>query len=509
MKGIFMFKKILIANRGDVASAVLNSCRGLGINSVSIYSEADWDSLHVKIADQAFCVGPGPVMESYLNYDAIIEVAKKTGADAIHPGWGFLAENREFAEACQKEGLTFIGPQTEALSKMVYKVNAKKMVSEIGIPIIPGTEPLKDKEQIYKFAEKQGYPIIIKADCGQGGRLIKKINSESRVESAYKRMIRESEKSPVAGGIFAEKYIENAYHIEFQVLSDGNGGVLVFPEMNCSLQRRFQKLLEESPATVISDSMRKKLIDMTIEIVRKFSFRGAAGIEFLVDASNNIFFLEINPRLAVERAVAEALTGIDILENQILLSSGTVKNIDTRVLEPWGAAMECHINAEDPENFFMPVPGKINVFSPPGGTGIRVDTSVYTGYNIPLYYDPNIAKVVATGGDRQHVIRRMRSALDQFLVKGVDTTISFFKNLLTNEYFIEDQVSTDFSKHELFMSLCKVRNISDETAAIAAALDIHFRQKDHRPATMGYRNGKTSNIWGTSHRKSIMTGRNL
>jgi acetyl-CoA carboxylase biotin carboxylase subunit len=504
-----MFKKILIANRGDVAAGILKSCRGLGIKTVSIFSEPDWNSLHVKIADQAFCVGKGPVTDSYLNYDAIMEIARKTGADAVHPGWGFLAENYEFALACEKAGLAFIGPEPEILSKMVYKLNAKKAASKAGIPIVPGTELLTDTAQITEFAKNHGYPLLLKADCGQGGRLIRKINSSSEIQAAYSNVKRESEKADLSSGIFVEKYIENAYHIEFQILADGQGGVLVFPEMNCSLQRRFQKLLEESPATVISETMRKKLIDMTIDLARKFNFRGAAGIEFLVDTSNNIYFLEVNPRLAVERAVAEVLTGIDILENQILLSSGTVKTIDTRVLKPHSSAMECHINAEDPEKGFIPVPGKINVFSAPGGTGIRVDTSVFAGCTIPIYYDSNIAKVIAVGGDRQHVIRRMRSALDQFLVKGVDTTISFFKNLLSNEYFIEDQVPTDFSKHELFMSLCRVRNISDETAAIAAALDIHFRQKDHRPHKMGYRAGKTENAWGASHRNMIMKSRGL
>lgn len=504
-----MFKKILIANRGEVAAGIAKSCSALGIRTVGVFSEPDWNALHVKIANDAFCIGMGPSRDSYMNIDEIIDVARRSGADAIHPGWGFLAENFHFARRCEQEGITFIGPDSGAIKMAALKVEAKATVASTGIPVVSGSGVTETVEEARKAAIQLGFPVLIKANNGKGGRIIARVPDAEGVSEAFKRLTREASSSGEIGGLFVEKYVENAHHIEFQVLADGKGNVTVLPEMNCSLQRRFQKLLEESPTTVIEDDMRDKLVETTIEIARKFNIRGAAGIEYLVDNRNNFFFLEINPRLAVERAVAEVLTGLDIVEEQIRIAAGEDIGISTTYLKPRGWALECHINAEDPEMNFAPVPGRINTFNPPGGTGIRVDTGVYAGYEIPIYYDSCIAKLVVSGRDRIGVIRRTMAALEQFLVKGVSTTVPFFKNLLRNEYFQEGQVTTDFSQHELFLSLCRIHDVSDETAALVAALDVHLRERLSRNVQSGYRWGKTDNPWGMAGRNGVMQSRNL
>lgn len=505
-----MYEKILIANRGEIAAGILRSCRSLGIRTACVYSEADWDALHVKIADEAYCIGKGSDSKaSYLNIPEIIDIALASGADAIHPGWGFLAENHHFAKACEEAGIGFIGPDSRTLEITGRKVLAKQIVENAGFPIVPGGAMGSDVDSLLGEADRLGYPVLLKADHGKGGRFIVRIDNASAMPDAFRKLTREMSLSGETGGIFVEKYLENAYHIEFPLLADARGNILVLPEMNCSLQRRFQKLLVESPTTILEDGLRDRLVEMTIAIARAFEYQGAAGVEYLVDTDGNVFFLEINPRLPVERAVAEVLTGVDMLEEQIRISCGEALEFSTGYLNARGWAMECRINAEDPENNFTPVPGQVVEFSPPGGTGIRVDAGVYSGYHIPIYYDSCIAKVIVSGRSRENAIRRMSSALRQFTVRGVSTTIPFFKNLLTNEYFLEGQVTTDFSQHELFLSLCRVRDIPDEVAAILTALDIHLRHTKAKRAAPGLKWGATGPVWGVANRVELMKGRNL
>ncbi|PKK90164.1 MAG: acetyl-CoA carboxylase biotin carboxylase subunit [Candidatus Wallbacteria bacterium HGW-Wallbacteria-1] len=505
-----MYEKILIANRGEIAAGILKSCRSLGIKTACVYSEADWDALHIKIADEAYCIGRGSGSKaSYINISEIIDTALASGADAIHPGWGFLAENHLLARACEDAGIGFIGPDSTTLEKAGRKILAKELVESIGLPVVPGRAVINDVETLLSEAEKLGYPVLLKADTGKGGRFIVRLDSDQAAADAFRRLNREMTIAGETGGIFIEKYLENAYHIEFPLLADEQGNIVVFPEMNCSLQRRFQKLLVESPTTVLEPSLRDSMVEMTISIARAFDYRGAAGVEYLVDTDGNVYFLEINPRLPVERGVAEVLTGVDMLEEQIRISCGEALEFNTGYLTARGWAMECRINAEDPENNFTPVPGNVVEFSPPGGTGIRVDAGVYSGYEIPIYYDSCIAKVIVNGRSRENAIRRMASALRQFTVRGVSTTIPFFKNLLCNEYFLDGQVTTDFSQHELFLSLCKVRDIPDEVAAILAALDIHVRHTKAKRSVSGFKWGSPGPVWGVASRLNLMNGRNL
>ena len=438
-----MIKKILIANRGEIALRIIRTCKELGIKTVAVYSVIDRNSLHIRFADEAVCIGPSIAKESYLNIPRIISAAGITNADAIHPGYGFLAENSEFAEICRDSNIIFIGPTSEMISAMGDKLSARNKMIEIGVPVIPGSEkPLESFEEAEAFAEKIGYPVILKAAAGGGGKGMRAVREPSHLEKAYQITQTEAIASFSSGDIYIEKLIENPRHIEVQILSDTQGNFIHTGERDCTIQRRHQKLIEETPSPFISDEVREKICETAINVGKSINYVGAGTVEFLVDKNRNFYFMEMNTRLQVEHPITEAVTDIDFIHEQIRIAEG--KRISKRKVKFNGHSIECRINAEDPENNFMPSPGLITAFHSPGGYGIRVDSHCYAGYNIPANYDPMIGKLVVHADDREEAIGRMRRALDEFIIEGVKTTIPMFIKIMTDKKFIENDYDTNY-----------------------------------------------------------------
>ncbi|MBM4128787.1 MAG: acetyl-CoA carboxylase biotin carboxylase subunit [Nitrospira sp.] len=440
-----LFKKILIASRGEIALRVIRACKELGIKTVAVYSDIDKDSLHVKYADESICIGPANPLQSYLNIPAILSAVEVTDSDAVHPGYGFLAENYHFAEACISSGVTFIGPTPENIRLGGDKAKARQTMKRKGVPVVPGSDgPVETAEVAMKAAKKIGFPVLLKASAGGGGHGMKIVEDERDLDRAFYLAQREALTAFGNSEIYVEEYVPEARHIEIQILADNKGNVVHLNERDCSIQRRHQKLIEESPSPLaVSEKFRKRVGDLGVKAARAMKYRNVGTIEFLVSKEGEIYFMEVNTRIQVEHPVTEEVTGIDILKEQIMLAAGFPLEYKQSRLLPRGHAIECRINAEDPERF-IPSPGKITFLSIPGGPGVRVDTALYPGYVIPPHYDSLIAKVVAHGKDREEAIARMRRALDEFVIEGIQTTIPFHKKVLNNPDFLKGEFYTNF-----------------------------------------------------------------
>jgi len=441
-----MFSKILIANRGEIALRIIRACREMGIRTVAVYSEADRNSLHVRFADEAICIGQAASSNSYLNIPAIISAAEITDVEAIHPGYGFLAENPHFAEICASCQITFIGPTPENIRLMGDKMAARTTMQKAGLPIVPGsTAIIKNKEEALKTAKSISYPVIIKAAAGGGGKGMRICHNDLTLVSSLMTAQTEAEASFGNPNVYIEKYIEKPRHIEIQILADQYGHIVQLGERDCSIQRRHQKLLEESPSPAVDNKLRKRLGEMAIKGAKTVSYVSAGTIEFLFDQQrNNIYFMEMNTRIQVEHPVTEMVTGIDLIKEQIRAASGEKLKIQQDSIQIRGAAIECRINAEDFENNFMPSPGKIETLNLPGGPGVRLDTHIYPGYEIPPYYDSLVAKLITHGKNRQEAIKIMQRALSEFFIAPIKTTIPFHLKLMENPLFLKGDVSTHF-----------------------------------------------------------------
>ena len=447
-----MFKKVLIANRGEIALRVIRACQELGIETVAIYSQADADSLHVQMADEAYCVGPASAKESYLNIPNIMSVALMAHVDAIHPGYGFLSENEGFVTICDDHKIKFIGPKASHIAMMGDKATAKKTMADLGVPVVNGTDgTVYDANIVKAWASKVGYPVMIKATAGGGGKGMRIVHEESELENQLVIARNEALTSFNNDGVYVEQYIQQPRHIEIQVLADQHGNVVHLGERDCSIQRRHQKLLEEGPSPVMTPELREKIGQTVLKAIRKIGYEGVGTIEFICDSKMNLFFMEMNTRIQVEHPVTEMITSIDLLKAQIRVAAGEVLwfTQDDVVLK--GHAIECRINAEDPEKNFMPCPGTIDGYIPPGGPGVRVDSHVYSGYKIPPHYDSLIAKLIVWGEDRAEAIERMKRALNEYAITGVKTTIPFHLAVLESEAFNEgSEIYTDFiTRHAL------------------------------------------------------------
>jgi acetyl-CoA carboxylase biotin carboxylase subunit len=440
-----MFKKVLVANRGEIAVRVIRACKELGIQTVAIYSEADREALHVELADEAYCVGPTSSKQSYLNIANIMTVATSVGVDAIHPGYGFLSENSDFAEICHAVGVKFIGPSAQAIEKMGDKSTAKATMKAANVPTVPGTDGLvENMEEAISVAQKIGYPVIIKATAGGGGKGIRIVKNQEELVAAIE--IAKSEAGSAFGnaGVYLEKYIEHPRHVEIQVLCDRYGNAIHLGERDCSIQRRLQKLLEESPSPAIAPEIREQMGAAAVAAAKAVNYEGAGTIEFLYDKDGSFYFMEMNTRIQVEHPVTEFVTSVDLVREQILIASGEPLSYSQADIVQRGHAIECRINAEDPDKNFMPSPGKIKEYLTPGGFGVRVDSAVYTGYTVNPFYDSMIAKLIVWAPTREEAIARMRRALSEFKVDGIKTTIAFHERLLMHPEFVSGNVTTRF-----------------------------------------------------------------
>jgi acetyl-CoA carboxylase biotin carboxylase subunit len=443
-----MFKKVLIANRGEIALRVIRACRELDVETVAVYSEADRESLHVRFADDDVCIGPPPARESYLNIPRIIAAAEITGADAIHPGYGFLAENAEFAEICAASKIAFIGPTAEQIRLMGDKAAARKTMTEVGVPIIPGTPgPVDDPEAALAFARDAGFPVIIKAAAGGGGKGMRVARDEDEFARSLQMAKSEALSAFGNGEVYVEKYLARPRHIEFQILGDTQGTVIHLGERDCSVQRRHQKLIEEAPSPAMTPKLREKMGAAAVAGAKAINYVGAGTIEMLLDEDGSYYFMEMNTRIQVEHPVTEMLTGIDLVKEQIRVAAGYPMKVKT-LPELRGHVIEVRVNAEDPTKNFQPSPGKIIAFHPPGGPGVRLDTHVYDGYTVPPFYDSLLAKLICQGSNREEALSRMRVALDGFIIEGVTTTIPFLARVMQNPRFIAGEVDTKFLERE-------------------------------------------------------------
>jgi len=438
-----MFKKILIANRGEIALRILRTCHELGIRTVVVYSEADRDSLHVRFADEAVCIGPPPSKDSYLNIPRIIAAAEITNADAIHPGYGFLAENANFAEICASSGITFIGPTSEMIALMGDKALARETMKKAGVPVIPGSDGVvSDLNVLRGVANELGYPVMIKAAAGGGGRGMRIVENDEQLEKSFQAAGAEAESAFGNPNLYVEKCINPAHHVEIQVLGDRHGNVIHLGERDCSIQRRHQKLIEESPSPIVDEELREKMGSAAVAGAKSVNYLGAGTIEFLVDDEKNFYFMEMNTRIQVEHPVTEEVTDVDILKTMIRVAAG--ERLSKKRVKPQGFAIECRINAEDPDHDFRPSPGKITSFHVPGGFKVRVDTHAYAGYEIPPHYDSLIAKLIVHAPTRVEAINKMTQALEEFIIEGVHTTIPFHKKVMADRDFREGRYNTRF-----------------------------------------------------------------
>jgi len=440
-----MFSKILIANRGEIALRIIRACRELGIRTVAVYSEADRESLHVRFADEAICIGQARSSSSYLSIPAIISAAEITDVEAIHPGYGFLAENPHFAEICESCQISFIGPSPESIRLMGDKMVARQTVEKIGLPIVPGSSSaVKTKEEGIKLAKRIGYPVIIKAAAGGGGKGMRICHNDIRLISSLMTAQQEAEANFGNSAVYIEKYIEKPRHIEIQLLGDKHGHCVYLGERDCSIQRRHQKLLEESPSPVVDAKLRRRLGELAVKAAKTVNYSSAGTMEFLLDSHNNFYFMEMNTRIQVEHPVTEMVTGLDLIKEQIRVAAGEKISFQQDDVRIKGAAIECRINAEDYENNFSPCPGKIEMLNLPGGPGVRVDTHIYPGYTISPYYDSLVAKLIAYGNNREEAIKTMKRALNEFIIGPIKTTVNFHQMLLDNPLFLKGDISTHF-----------------------------------------------------------------
>ncbi|MFF0826597.1 acetyl-CoA carboxylase biotin carboxylase subunit [Brevibacillus sp. NPDC003359] len=446
-----MFTKVLIANRGEIAVRIIRACQELGIRTVAVFSEADREALHVELADEAYCIGPTASKDSYLNMARIMTVALHTKADAIHPGYGFLAENASFAQFCQDCSITFIGPDPHAITKMGDKAVAKATMSQANVPLVPGTDGLiDDMDEALQVAGKIGYPVIVKATAGGGGRGMRVAFDADELSKAIRQAQKEAETAFGNAGVYLEKYVEEPRHVEIQIMGDKHGNAVHLGERDCSIQRRHQKLVEEAPSPALDQTLREQMGQAAVAAAKAVSYHGAGTVEFLLDKHGQFYFMEMNTRIQVEHPVTEMITGIDLIKEQISVAAGNPLSFSQDDVKINGWAIECRINAENPAKNFMPSPGKVINYLPPGGYGVRVDSAVYPGYEISPFYDSMVAKLIVWGTDRNEALARMKRALGEFVIEGVHTTVPFHEKLLEHPDFVTGNFATNFlEKHML------------------------------------------------------------
>jgi acetyl-CoA carboxylase, biotin carboxylase subunit len=491
-----MFKKVLVANRGEIAVRIIRACRELGIDTVAVYSEVDRSALHVRYADEAYLLGPAPARESYLRADKIIDIAHKCGADAIHPGYGFLAERDDFAAACEEAGIIFIGPKPSSIAAMGDKAEARATVVKAGVPVVPGTEGMGSMtdEELLAAAPQVGFPLLIKATAGGGGKGMREVKSLEEMPDLLQSARREAESSFGNGNVYLEKLVEGARHVEIQILADTHGNVIYLGERECSLQRRHQKLLEEALSPAVDEELREAMGNVAVKAAKAVDYVNAGTIEFLLDKDENFYFLEMNTRLQVEHPVTELVTGIDIVKEQIRIARGRTLSYKQEEVKFNGHAIECRINAEDPYNNFMPSTGRITHSLLPTGPGVRVDTGVYPGFEITPFYDPMIAKLIVWGETRAQAILRMRRALEEYRIAGVQTNIPFHQTMMDSHRFMGGQYDTRFVEERFSMDEAgEGKENHAETAAILATLVAH--QEAERSATIVNRNERDTSNW--------------
>jgi acetyl-CoA carboxylase biotin carboxylase subunit len=491
-----MFKKVLVANRGEIAVRIIRACRELGVETVAVYSEADRSALHVRYADEAYLLGPAPSRESYLRADKLIDIARECGADAVHPGYGFLAERDDFASACEEAGIAFIGPKPSSIAAMGDKIKARATVIKAGVPVVPGTEGMGNMTdaELLAAAPQIGFPLLVKAAAGGGGKGMREVKSLDEMPTLLQSARREAEASFGNGNVYLEKLVEGARHIEIQILADTHGNVIHLGERECSLQRRHQKLLEESPSSAVGDELRKAMGNVAVKAAKAVDYVNAGTIEFLLDKDENFYFLEMNTRLQVEHPVTEMVTGVDIVKEQIRIARGRALSYKQKEVKFNGHAIECRINAEDPYNDFMPSTGCITHSLLPTGPGVRVDTGVYPGFEITPFYDPMIAKLIVWGETRAQAILRMRRALEEYRIIGVKTNIPFHQTMMDSHRFMGGQYDTRFVEERFSMDEAgdgKEDHI--ETAAILATLVAH--RETERSAQIVNRNERDTSNW--------------
>ncbi len=493
-----MFKKILIANRAEVALRIIRACRELGVKTAAVYSEADKDSLHLKLADETHFIGPAQPVQSYLNIDKIIQTTKKSKSEAIHPGYGFLAQIPAFAQACEKNHIKFIGPSSRVLKKMGNKVIARKTMAKAGIPVIPGTmDKVKDINEMMEAAEKLGYPIILKAVYGGGGRGMRVVNTKREITKAFELARLEAETSFGSDEIYVEKRLVNPRHIEFQILADEKGHVIHLGERECSIQRKHQKLMEESPSPMMTDKLRKTMGDAAIRAAKVVDYTNAGTIEFLVDRKRKFYFLEMNTRLQVEHIVTEMVTGVDIVKEQIRIAAGEPLQYTQGEITINGHAINSRINAENPDLDFAPCPGTITGYRSPGGPGVRVDSALYSCYTIPVVYDSLIAKLTAWGRNREEAMLRMKNALEEYQIDGVETTIPLHMKILEDEDFKQGRIHTGFVQKRIGSLVLRRELGSEDVAALAAALFFSRCKSKPTIAMIPRRKSPTRSGWRT------------
>jgi acetyl-CoA carboxylase biotin carboxylase subunit len=499
-----LFRKILIANRGEIAVRVERACREMGVRTVAVYSEADRHALHVRCADEAHLIGSSPATESYLVIDKVIEVAKKSGAEAIHPGYGFLAENPLFAERCEKEKIKLIGPSAHAMRTMGSKTLARKTVQAAGVPVVPGTvEPIVTEEEVFQVAGRIGFPVMLKATAGGGGKGLRLVKGEEDLRSSLRMAKSEAKSAFSDDSVYIEKYIENPRHVEIQILGDRHGNYVHLGERECSIQRRHQKVIEESPSVVITPEIRAAMGKVAMDAGRAAKYEGVGTVEFLVDKDINFYFLEMNTRLQVEHPVTEMVTGVDIVKEQIRIAAGEKLTLRQEDVKQTGHAIECRVYAEDPDRNFMPCPGLITSLRTPGGPGVRDDSGVFEGFEIPIYYDPIISKLVAWGKDREEAIVRMKRALREYVVTGVKTTIPFHIRVMNNRHFLEGDFDTNFID-KVFSREESARELPHlEVAVIAAAIQLFLDERKRAIAGRPAGTGEPASMWKYSSRPGM------
>jgi len=503
-----MFRKVLIANRGEIAIRVIRACRELSVSPVAVYSEADRNALHVQMADEAYLIGPPPAAESYLAIDRVLDAALASGAEAIHPGYGFLAENARFASACEQQGITFIGPPSTAIALMGDKTAARRVMHAAGVPIVPGIDRfLQDDDEARQVVATMGYPVMVKAALGGGGRGLRLVQHEQQLLEALRAARSEARASFGDAAIYIEKYVTNPRHVEIQILADAGGDVIYLGERECSIQRRHQKVVEEAPSPVMTEDLRARMGEAAVRAARAANYRNAGTVEFLVDAERNFYFLEMNTRLQVEHPVTEMVTGIDLVQAQLRIAAGGTLEYRQEDLVLRGAAIECRIYAEDPLFNFRPSPGKITVLQPPAGPWVRDERGVFEGGDVSPFYDPMISKLVVWGADRREAISRMRRALGEYVIGGIKTTIPFHQWLMDDEEFLTGRLDTGFIERRYHPQASSPEHLLRDMALVAASLDFIQTEKRHEAATGGPGEGERVSPWKLAGRVDLMRRR--
>ncbi len=499
-----MFKKVLVANRGEIAVRIIRACREMGITPVAVYSEADKKALHVRLADEAYFIGPSKPSQSYLNIDKIIEVAKRAKAQAIHPGYGFLAENSIFVKSCEKEGVVFIGPPSVPMEIMGQKTHSRQRMVKAQVPIIPGTlNSIKDEKDLQLQAKKVGYPLLLKASSGGGGKGMRLVSRKEELLSSFQMAQSEAQSSFDDPSIYIEKYLEEPHHIEIQILADNFGNIVYLGERECSIQRRYQKVLEETPSPFLNAETRREMGEVAVKAAAAVDYRNAGTVEFVVDKDKRFYFLEMNTRLQVEHPVTEMVTGVDLVKCQLEIAAGLPLKFSQEDIKPRGCSIECRIYAEDPENNFLPSPGKIVHFrSPGGGLGVRDDNGIYEGYEVPLEYDPLLSKLITWGRTRPEAIQRMIRALSEYQIYGIKTTIPFFKRILPHPKFFKGNYNTHF-----IPELEKEEDGSGEEEKVAALIAAGIKNYSESKAGPSLRSRQKESNWKLQGRLRNLSNR--